>query len=137
MAAKTSWHRYGTNLRHCHPVCGSPSCKGSGFRTPVEYDVFFDHPSLPQTSSSSVGRVCTADPCTRVIHTTTIGLHATFVVDLLYTCSTADKILIDMARQIKVKLRYTRTPAVRNTPHRYENSLAIWDRTVLPATRHR
>jgi len=20
MAAKTSWHRYGTNLRHCHPV---------------------------------------------------------------------------------------------------------------------
>jgi len=20
MAAKTSWHRYGTKLRHCHPV---------------------------------------------------------------------------------------------------------------------
>jgi len=20
MAAKTSWHRYGTKLRHCHPI---------------------------------------------------------------------------------------------------------------------
>jgi len=21
MAAKTSWNRYGTKLRHCHPIC--------------------------------------------------------------------------------------------------------------------
>jgi len=21
MGAKTSWHRYGTKLRHCHPMC--------------------------------------------------------------------------------------------------------------------
>ena len=27
--------------------------------------------------------------------------------------------------------------AVRNTPHRYWNSRAIWDHTVLPATRQR
>ena len=24
MAAKTSWHRYGTKLRYCHPVCSIP-----------------------------------------------------------------------------------------------------------------
>jgi len=34
---------------------------------------------------------------------------------------------------VKVK----RSIAVRNTPHRYGNSRAIWDHTVLPATRQR
>jgi len=23
MAAKASWHRYGTKLHHCHPMCGT------------------------------------------------------------------------------------------------------------------
>ena len=36
--------------------------------------------------------------------------------------------------KVKVK-KSKRSIAVRNTPHRYGNSRAIWDHTVLPATR--
>jgi len=28
MAPKTSWHRYGTKLRHCHPMYKTSSCSG-------------------------------------------------------------------------------------------------------------
>jgi len=38
-------------------------------------------------------------------------------------------------RHIKVKGK--RSIAVRKKPHRYGNSRAIWDHTVLPATRQR
>jgi len=37
---------------------------------------------------------------------------------------------------IKVKVK-VRTIAVCKQPHRYGNSRAIWDHTVLPATRQR
>ena len=32
MAAKTSWHRYGTKLRHCHPMSGQWRSHTSGVR---------------------------------------------------------------------------------------------------------
>ena len=37
----------------------------------------------------------------------------------------------------KGKGKGKRSIGVRNTPHRYGNSHAIWDHTVLPATRQR
>jgi len=38
---------------------------------------------------------------------------------------------------VRLKGEGRRSTAVRNTPHRYGNSHAIWDHTVLPATRQR
>jgi len=39
---------------------------------------------------------------------------------------------------IKYKVKYTDIAKfARHLPHRYGNSRAVWDHTVLPATRHR
>jgi len=38
---------------------------------------------------------------------------------------------------MKSKVKGKRSIAVRKKPHRYGNSCAIWDHTVLPATRQR
>ena len=37
---------------------------------------------------------------------------------------------------VKVKVKGKRSIAVRKKPHRYGNSRAIWDHTVLPATQY-
>ena len=43
MAAKTRWHRYGTKLRHCHPVYSELACQTfvKQFWWPVLYAGFF------------------------------------------------------------------------------------------------
>jgi len=42
-----------------------------------------------------------------------------------------------ISKMVKGKDKGKRSIALRNKPHRYGNSRAIWDHTVLPATRQR
>jgi len=52
MAAETSWHRYGTKLRHCHPVYGGIFYRRGAVLAQYSYDPVSVH--LFVTSQSSV-----------------------------------------------------------------------------------
>jgi len=52
----------------------------------------------------------------------------------IYTINESEKIKCGIVKKVKVKERI----AVNGFPsHSYGTSLAIWDHTVLPATRHK
>jgi len=59
-----------------------------------------------------------------------------------FKCVTGYVVQVSTASRLSLPLRTCacngkRTIAVSNTPHRYGNTRAIWDHTVLPATRQR
>ena len=68
MAAKTSWHRYGTKLRHCHPVYNRRKHPmGPAGRVPSNFgdhgdQVYFVPSDLQLAVTFSLREVCVNSP---------------------------------------------------------------------------